>query len=289
MIRVDLVASPGAGAAQQPPAVLSAQGLTFRHHARSAAALDGVTVALHTGELVALVGPNGAGKSTLLKLLAGVLVPSAGELALRGRPFEAWPAAERARGISYLPQDSRLLWDYTSDDLLEFGALRGGHRGWWQPPLAPSPELVRDFDLAPLLGRVVNRLSGGERARVLLAAAVVGAPAVLLADEPLAALDVNHQLALMQRLRTLRARCAVLVAMHDLNLAARHADRLLLMQHGRVVMDGPATQVLASPLLDAVFGVRFERRTHRGALTLHAEPAGYGTSSAAQACASQSA
>lgn len=273
MTRAEPAGCPGAGAAPQSPAVLAAQGLTFRHHARAAAVLDGVTVALRSGELVALVGPNGAGKSTLLKLLAGVLAPSAGALTLRGRPYADWSGAERASCISYLPQDSRLLWDYTTDDLLELGALRGGRRGWWQPPLAPPPALVRDFDLAPLRGRVVNRLSGGERARVLLAAAVVGAPAVLLADEPLASLDVNHQLALMQRLRTLRSSCALLVALHDLNLAARHADRVLLMQHGRVVTDGPAAQVLASPLLDAVFGVRFERGSHRGALTLHAEPA----------------
>jgi iron complex transport system ATP-binding protein len=273
MKRADLAANPGAGAAPQPPALLAAQGLRFSHHARAPAVLDDVSVALHAGEVVALLGSNGAGKSTLLKLLAGVLAPSAGALTLRGRPYGAWSAAERARCIGYLPQDSRLLWDYTTEDLLELGALRGERRGWWQPPLAPSAQLVRDFDLAPLLGRVVNRLSGGERARVLLAAAVAGAPAVLLADEPLASLDVNHQLALMRSLRTLRASCAVLVAMHDLNLAARHADRVLLMQHGRVVLDGPAAQVLASPMLDAVFGVRFERRWHRGALTLHAEPA----------------
>lgn len=273
MIRADLNGTSYAGAAPQPPAVLAAQGLSFRHHAREPTVLDGVTVTLHAGELVALVGPNGAGKSTLLKLLAGVLPPSAGSLALRGRPYESWAAAERARSISYLPQDSRVLWEYTTEDLLELGALRGMRRGWWQPTLAPPPEVVRDFDLAPLLGRAVNRLSGGERARVLLAAAVVGAPAVLLADEPLASLDVNHQLALIQRLRALRARCAVLVAIHDLNLAARHADRLLLMRNGRVVMDGLAAQVLTSPLLDEVFGVRFERCSHRGALTLNAEPA----------------
>jgi len=96
---------------------------------------------------------------------------------------------------------------------------------------------------------------------------------VLLADEPLSSLDISHQLALMRQLTTLPARCAVLVAMHDLNLAARYADRLVLMQQGRVVMAGPTAQVLASPLLDAVFGVRFERSSRHGDLTLHAEPA----------------
>ncbi|MBS7813718.1 ABC transporter ATP-binding protein [Roseococcus pinisoli] len=231
---------------------LEGKGLAFS--AGGTPLVQGVSTALERGRVLGVIGPNGAGKSTLGKLLVGQLAPQAGEVMLMGRPLAAWPRRERAALIGHLPQHFEPHWDYRVDELLRLGLDRAG-RG------APTLEvLAGHFDLGALLKRHWSTLSGGERARALTAAVLAPDPPVVLADEPAAALDVGQAAALMARLRKLAdGGAAVAVVVHDLNLAARWCDRLLLMEAGRAVTEAGPAEVLNSPELDRVFATRFQR------------------------------
>lgn len=250
--------------------LMMAQGIDFFRGKRQILRAAGMD--LCEGELVALVGPNSSGKSTLLKVLAGLLQPAAGEVMLCGEPQQMLDRFRRAELLSYLPQETQLYWDYTLEDLFEMTSNSSGLlAGWPGSARKVPPELSEEFDLAPLSGRVLNRLSGGERARALLAAAVARRPSILLADEPLASLDIAHQLGLMRLLRQFKQRCASVVVMHDLNLAARFADRIVVMEAGRTLLTGPTAEVMNSPRLDDVFGVAFVRsRASDGTISVRA-------------------
>ncbi|WP_018233593.1 ABC transporter ATP-binding protein [Thioalkalivibrio thiocyanodenitrificans] len=249
------------------PCVIEARGVHLRIGTSTLLTDAGVRVA--PGQLVALVGPNGAGKSTLMKILAGLNQADRGDIRVCGEPISRWSAMERAARIAYLPQQSRVYWDYRVSDVLALGAERG--RDFSARPFGGArrtrpiaPELLREFELEHLVARVFQTLSGGEQARVLLAASLATRPQILLADEPTASLDVAHQLSLVDRLKSrTRAGLAALVVMHDLNLAARFADRIVVMAAGRTWLEGPTDEVIESPELDLRFGVRF-RRIHLG-------------------------
>ena len=230
--------------------------------------LDGVTLDLHAGELLALIGPNGAGKSSALRCLGGIEGAWTGKIELEGRPLTDLPADERARRVAYLPQFFAPHWELSVADLLDIGQRRGlvsvGWRAMRQPapPAGDAPErpsrLIRDLELTDLLGRRFASLSGGERARALLAQALVTGPSLLLADEPIASLDPAHQLRTMEYLRECRRETASLVVLHDLNLALRFADRIAVMADGRVVACGTNEEIATSGVLAEVFGVCFE-------------------------------
>lgn len=230
--------------------------------------LNGVTLDVFTGELLALVGPNGAGKSSALKCLGGVEAAWSGRIELEGRPFVDFPANERARRIAYLPQFFAPHWEPSVADLLDIGQRRGLSALRWSTPRRLEPTarnilerlggLLQDLELTELLERHFASLSGGERARVLLAQALIAGPSLLLADEPTASLDPAHQLRTMQYLRQCRTEIASLVVLHDLNLALRFADRIAVMAEGRVVVCGTNEEIAASGVLTEVFGVRFE-------------------------------
>ncbi len=239
----------------EPSAVaLEAKDLCFRAGGRSL--LEGASLSLRRGQMLGVLGPNGAGKSTLLRLCAGLLRPAAGEVALLGRPLAAWPARERARRLGYLPQHFAPHWDYSVREVLRLGLERGG---------TPTTEqalakLAEAYGLRGLLDRRWSSLSGGERGRALAASVLAPAPTVVLADEPAAALDVGQAAALMARLRAQAAGgAAVAVVAHDLNLAVRWCDRLVVLAAGRVAAAGPAAHVAQDSVLDAAFGTRFER------------------------------
>lgn len=234
---------------------LTATGVTVDLGGRRV--LDGVDFAVRPGELVALIGPNGAGKSTLARVLAGLLRP-AGSVRLGDGDVHALPPAVRARTIAYLPQGATLAWPLTVERLVGLGRL---------PHLAPFSRIaaadraaiddaMARADVVPLRHRIATELSGGERARAFLARALaVGAP-VLIADEPLAALDPGHALAVMDLLRAQTGRgVAVVAVLHELTLAARFADRLVLLDDGRVVAAGPPATVLDTGTLARVYGV----------------------------------
>lgn len=197
------------------------------------------------GRIAVVLGPNGAGKSSLLRASAG-LIAAQGRIALDGAPVAFLPPRDRARAIGYLPQDHSVHWDLTARDLVALG--RAPHRS----PFAAEGEADRDAiaralaatDATDLAERRVLTLSGGERARVLLARVLAGAPRWLLADEPLASLDPAHQLDLLDRLRVAAdGGMGVVLVLHDLAQAARIADDILVLADGRVAADtlDPAT------------------------------------------------
>ncbi|GJD58437.1 ABC transporter ATP-binding protein [Methylobacterium dankookense] len=220
--------------------------------------LDAVSVDLAPGALVGLIGPNGAGKSTLLRCLAGLLRPGGGAVTLDGAPLADLPSRERGRRIGYLPQSFQPAWDYTVGEVVALGASR-------RPGATLRiPDLLRDHELTGLGERRWSQVSGGERARALLAATLVAEPDVLLADEPGASLDIGHRIDLMRRLRDWSRRSIVVVVLHDIERAALDCDRLLLLEEGRIVRDGAAATVAGSPDLDRVFGIRFERGSLAG-------------------------
>ncbi len=229
------------------------EGLTVSYGRRTV--LAGVDLAIRPGRFVVVAGPNGAGKTTLLRALAGLVEPGAGRILVGSRPLPSIPLAERARLIAYLPQGHDMHWPMPVRDVIRIG--RHPHNGWDVRDVVGR--LARQLDLDGLLDRPVTELSGGERARVALARALAVEAPILYADEPTAALDPRHQLAIMGHLRRAATAGTIVVAvMHDLALAARFADDVVLIADGRCAAVGPAVDVLTPSVLDAVYGVRFE-------------------------------
>ncbi|MCQ4269656.1 ABC transporter ATP-binding protein [Pseudomonas kuykendallii] len=223
--------------------------------------VDGVSLTLQSGELLGLIGPNGAGKSSLLKALAHLL-PYTGELLLDGVALGELSPRERALRCAYLGQGDQSSWPLRLRDYVALGRLP--HRGGWGVParLRGADEQAIDAALAQmhlseLAERRFDQLSGGERARARLARALaVGSP-LLLADEPVAALDPFHQLNVMELLRQQCAQGkAALVVLHDLTLASRFCDRIMLLDQGRVVDCGSARHVLTPKNLQQVYRVQ---------------------------------
>jgi len=240
---------------------VEARGLTFARG--RAAVLDGVDLVARPGVIHAIVGPNGSGKTTLLRLLAGVLRPQAGTIALLGRPLSAYSPRQRARAMAYLPQSLPGPLPLTVRELVLLGrtahqGLLGLEGGADREAVARAMDLARVDRLADVR---LERLSGGELQRVFIAKALCQEPAILLLDEPTASLDPAHALQVMELLAGLRATrkvCAIL-ASHDLNLAARYADEATLLHGGRVALRGEPSAVFAPERLEPVYGCGFER------------------------------
>jgi cobalamin transport system ATP-binding protein len=242
--------------AGEPPRI-AARGLALRLGGRRV--VDGLTFELHGGSWTAVVGPNGAGKSTLLQLLAGLRAPDEGSVELAGRPLGDWPARERARRVAWLAQLGDAEGQIAAREVVSLGRLP--RHGLFGAPDAGDEsavaQVMAETECAALADRRLDMLSGGERQRVLLARALaVGAP-VLLLDEPTTHLDAPHQLALLRSVAA-RARdgAAVLVVLHDLTLALA-ADRLLVIDRGRLVADGAPGDVSLRAALVAAFDGAF--------------------------------
>lgn len=233
--------------------------------------LENVSFALAPGEVVGLVGPNGAGKSTLLRVAAGLLTPRSGIVRLAGRPIAGLDRREIARSIAWLPQSEGTDLAFDVRAIVELGRLP--HLGPFRPPGPRDREAIaralREAGIEGLASRPFPELSEGERQRVLLARCLAQEPAVLLLDEPTASLDVRHAWLLMDVVRArARAGAAVLAAIHDLALAARRCDRLLVLDGGRLVYDGLPEQALAPELVESVFGMRVRTDRADGAVTI---------------------
>lgn len=218
--------------------------------------LAGIDLSLRPGEVTAVCGPNGAGKSSLLACLASLLDADAGEVALGGQPLGRMAARDRAQAIGFLPQGPEIAWDVSVETLVTLGRLP------WPDTLPGATEAavataIAAMDLAGLRHRPVSRLSGGERARVLLARVLAGQPRWILADEPLANLDLAHAAVLMRRLKVYaKGGCGVVVVLHDLAAAMNHADRVVVIHEGKVAADGAPQLALSSDVLARVWGVQ---------------------------------
>lgn len=234
--------------------LLTLRGVTHRRGGRLV--LDAVDAGFAAGRLTAVIGPNGAGKSTLLEIAAGLLRADAGEVLLEGAAIRSIAPRTLAAIRAYLPQSPRAEWPVSVERLVALGLAQhlpafGGLPGRWRPAIDAA--LAR-FDLTELRDRPATQLSGGELARAMLARAVVGDPRLLIVDEPSAGLDPRHAHAAARQLRSLAdGGCAVVAALHDLDLAAGIADDVLALKDGRVLANGPADTVLTGPILSALY------------------------------------
>ena len=233
---------------------LEAEALTRRAGGRPI--VDGVTFALRPGEFLALVGPNGSGKSTLISMLAGLRRPHAGRLTLDGRPIADWRRADLARVLALVEQQAETAERLTAREVVELG--RTPHLRSLRSPgerdRAVVDAALAAVDMEALAGRLWPSLSGGERQRLHIARALAQEPRLLLLDEPTNHLDVEHQLGLLALLRHRGA--SVIAALHDLDHAALFADRVLVMERGRLAALGPPAEVLTPERIAAVFRVR---------------------------------
>lgn len=244
---------------------LRAEALTIARGSRQA--VRDVSLAVAGGELIAVVGANGAGKSTLLRALAGLLPPASGSVSFDGRPLADWPRDALGREIAYLPQERVAHWALAVEAVVALGRLphAGAMSRLGEADKRAVAEAMRAMDVERLAGRPVDQLSGGERARVLVARALAQSPHILIADEPTAGLDPVHQLTLFQALtRLARSGSSVLVALHDLSLAARFATRVLLLKEGAALALGSAHDVLNPPRLAEAYGIKAHVGTYDG-------------------------
>ena len=241
--------------------LLSATGLTFAY--ADAPVLRDVSVTLAPGEVVALIGPNGSGKSTLLKALLGHVHVSSGSIQWDSRDLKKWRRRELARRVAYLPQTPTHDPEHRVRDVLSLGRTPYLSAFGIESPrdLELVERVAQQLDIADLLSRRMDELSGGQRQRVFVGRCLVQEPGAMLLDEPNTFLDLRYQVELFALLRRLAKdeSIGVLVASHDLNLAAAHADRLILLDAGSVAALGDAHAVLDPALLSRVYGVRVER------------------------------
>lgn len=239
-------------------------------YAERAAAVRDVSVRFAAGELVALTGPNGSGKSTLLKLMARVLEPRAGSIEFEGRPVEKWPAREYAHHVGYLPQHPDPVFPMRALDVVVSGRAPFLTRFAWESDAdwREAEQALAMCDATHLADRDLDEMSGGERKRVFLARVLAARPRLILLDEPLTALDLAHVQQFSRLLRDIvdRTGATVIYAIHDLNWAAAHADRMLVMHGGKLALDATPADVMTPEVIQRLFdfdaaGVRVDGRT----------------------------
>jgi iron complex transport system ATP-binding protein len=226
--------------------------------------LDSATLRFEPAQLAAIIGPNGAGKSTLLGIMAGLRPGHTGRCEYRGTELSRWPRRAFARKVSFIPQSLRIEFPFTAEQVVLMG--RTPHcDGLFEAPadLEVVERALEITDTLPFRHRDFRSLSGGERQRVILASAVAQQPETLLLDEPTTFLDLKHQVAIYRLLRGMSRQGMLVIAVtHDLNLAAAFADRIVVLDSGRVAADGTPAEVFGPEMIRGVFGVNSE--LHRG-------------------------
>ncbi|WP_028695154.1 heme ABC transporter ATP-binding protein [Pseudomonas cremoricolorata] len=244
--------------------MLQAQGVHVRRGSKQV--LQAIDLSLHAGQVLGVLGPNGAGKSSLLGALCGELTPNQGQVLMQGLALAQWQGAARARALAVLPQVSSLDFSFSVEEVVGMGRLP--HASGVQRDAEIIEQALYAADAQHLLGRSYLALSGGERQRVHLARVLAqlwpGAEgSVLLLDEPTSALDPLHQHTTLQAVREIAQRgTAVLVILHDLNLAARYCDCIVLLHEGRCHATGSPQQVLTPQALKTVFGIEVLVQAH---------------------------
>ena len=239
------------------PDTVTARGLSYEVQGQTL--LDGVTLHAGSGQLVGLIGPNGAGKSTLLRAVSGILRYRDGTIRLEGADLESLSSREIAAGLALVPQIAPYTHGFTSIELVLMG--RYPHLGRFQIEGREDDRIARDAmrltETEQFADRTLDTLSGGERQRVFVSRALAQQPRVLLMDEPTSNLDVLHQLKVFDLVRRLvDDGLTAIAAIHDLNMAARYCDRLVLLSGGRVIAEGTPEGVLTPQTIESAFGVR---------------------------------
>ena len=248
--------------------MLEAQDLGYRVASRWL--LEGVSFLLQPGEVLAVIGPNGAGKSTLIRLLSGELPPTTGQVFLGGKPLSQLSPLAQARMRAVLPQMRHVSFPFTAWEVVMLGRLPHlNGRGEGREDLAKAEEALRLTGAYPLANRRYHSLSGGEATRVDLARVLAQSASVLIMDEPTNHLDPRHVVEVLRLLRQLtKAGSSVLIVLHDLNLAAQVADRVLLLHRGRMAALGRPHEVLSPSILEMVYDIPFMRLEVEGRLLL---------------------
>jgi iron complex transport system ATP-binding protein len=236
--------------------VFDARAVRYRYPEAARDAVAGVDLSVHAGEFIALLGPNGSGKSTLLRLLLGALHPTSGSVRIDGREPGDWPRDELARRIGVVTQAEEMPFPLTVRELVAMG--RYPHLGAWrregEHDRAAIAQAIAWCEVTDLADRSVLALSGGERQRARLARALAQEARTLVLDEPTAALDMAHEMALFEMMARLAADgVTIVVVTHNLNVAARYAHRLVLLDHGGVTADGSPDAVLTQHAIEKVY------------------------------------
>ncbi len=227
--------------------------------------LKEIDLQIKRGELIGLIGPNGVGKSTLLKLMMKIWTPTGGSIVLNQQKLEGWTQKMLARQVAYLPQNPVFESAFTCKEMVMMG--RYPHLNRFQAESAEDDLIVREAmaqtETAHLLNRLITELSGGERQRVLMARTLAQEAQIILLDEPTANLDPHYQLDLLNLIESLIEKgFTVMMAIHDLGLAARYAHRLVLLHQGKIVSDGHPEAVLTHDHLQSVYGIEAEVSRH---------------------------
>jgi len=240
------------------PEILNIDRLNFAY--QHDPVLEDISLTLGESEFVGIIGPNGAGKSTLLKHMAGVLTCREDRLFIENKPLNRIPRRRLARAVAYLPQEVEFVFSFSVDEVLRMGRYPHTHgiRIYSQRDEDVIDNVSRMLDIEAFRLRNYSDLSGGEKQRVLIASALAQEPKLILLDEPTSALDLHHQLGIYQILRSQQQSngLTVVVVTHDINLAAQFCTRMILMDHGKILRDGPPDQVLQFQTLQDVFGVK---------------------------------
>jgi iron complex transport system ATP-binding protein len=220
-------------------------------------ALDGVSLRVRAGEILGLVGPNGSGKSTLIRMAAAILSKTSGSVQINGNDVFRMDPADLARMVGYVPQLFTYTRYMTVFEMVLLG--RRPHIRWsvTDDELARVQHALDTLEIAGLAGKYLDELSGGERQKVFIARAIAQEPALLLLDEPTAAQDIRHQIEVMEIMRDLarKRNAAMVMAVHDLNLAYRYADTVLVLRNGKIAGYGPPRDILTPERIGEVYGV----------------------------------
>lgn len=233
--------------------------------------LEGVSETVEKGSVLSLVGPNGAGKTTLLKCIVRILTPVGGRILVDGRDVHRMPRKEMAKHVGYVPQSMPARFPTTV-----FETVLAGRRPYiaWRPSpddLERTARIIEEMDMGNLASRDMDRLSGGQVQKVLLARALAQDTPYLLLDEPTSSLDLRHQLEILELISNLSKikNRGIMMAMHDLNLSARFSDTILMLHAGRIFCKGSPSEVMTSENIAAIYGVEAQIRKENGYIHIH--------------------